>query len=197
MHAIPVDRYLGRGSGGTEMLREELEAENVGIRFPSPIRWLSGALSVKARHHEGTIKASSVVLAVADEDTFRLVRKGGLRLQGRKYEVEAYEEVRRDVACGHCCEWGHIEPQCPRTAARCGWCAEGHTTKHHRCPVEGCRARKGHWCQHTVPKCANCRGPHFAQANACPKKKAARGDAKGWSGGPPPPSGGSEARPRS
>ena len=32
IHAIPVARYLGRGSGGTEMLREELEAENVGIR---------------------------------------------------------------------------------------------------------------------------------------------------------------------
>ena len=132
MHTIPVARYLGRGSGSTEILREELEAENVGIRIPSPIRWLSGAPSVKDRHHEGTIKALSVVLAVTDEDTFRLVRKGGLRLQGRRYEVEAYEEVRPDVRCGHCCEWGHIEPQCLRTAARCGWCAEGHTTKDHR-----------------------------------------------------------------
>ena len=46
--------------------------------------------------------------------------------------------------------------------------------------MEGCRAKKGHWCQHTVAKRANCRGPHFAQANACSKKKAARGDAKGW-----------------
>ena len=31
-----------------------------------------------------------------------------------------------------------------------------------------------------VAKCANYRGPHFSQANACLKKKAARGDAKGW-----------------
>ena len=30
-----------------------------------------------------------------------------------------------------------------------------------------------------MAKCANCKGPHFAQANACPKKRAARGDAKG------------------
>ena len=85
----------------------------------------------------------------------------------------------RSVGCGHCCEWGHIEPQCPRTAAHCGWFAEGHTTEDHRCPVEGYQAGKGHWCQHTVPKCAKCRGPHFAQANACPKKKAVPGDAKG------------------
>ena len=31
-----------------------------------------------------------------------------------------------------------------------------------------------------MAKCANCKGPHPAQANDCPKKKAARGDAKGW-----------------
>ena len=121
MLAIPVARYLGRGSSGTEMLREEIEAENEGIRIPPTIRWLSGAPSFKARYQKGTIRASSVVLAVADEDTFRLVRKGGLRLQGRRYEVEAYEEVRLDVVCGHCSEWGQIEPQCPRTAASCGW----------------------------------------------------------------------------
>ena len=31
----------------------------------------------------------------------------------------------------------------------------------------------------TVAKCANCGGPHFGQAKACPKKKAARSEAKG------------------
>ena len=30
-----------------------------------------------------------------------------------------------------------------------------------------------------MAKCANCRGPHFAQAKACPKK-AARSEAEGW-----------------
>ena len=40
--------------------------------------------------------------------------------------------------------------------------------------------KKGHWCKHTVAKCANCGGPHFGQAKACPKKKAARIEARGW-----------------
>ena len=31
-----------------------------------------------------------------------------------------------------------------------------------------------------MAKCANCKGPHFAQANVCPKKKATRREAKGW-----------------
>ena len=62
---------------------------------------------------EGTIKASSVVLAVTDEDTCRLVCKGRLRLQGRRYETEAYEEIRPDVGCGRCGGWGRIEAQLP------------------------------------------------------------------------------------
>ena len=63
---------------------------------------------------------------------------------------------------------------------RCGWCAEQHRTLDHSCPVEWCEVKKGHWCKRTVVKCANCGGPDFGQAKACPKKKAARRDAKGW-----------------
>lgn len=78
----PCGPYLGKGTNGTEALREEIEAENDGIKIPSRVWWLSGMPSVKARFKEGSIKPSSVVLAVSDEDTFRLVCKGGLRLQG-------------------------------------------------------------------------------------------------------------------
>ena len=31
-----------------------------------------------------------------------------------------------------------------------------------------------------MARCANCKGPHFAQAKVWPKKKAARREAKGW-----------------
>lgn len=113
VHAIPVARFVGKGSNGTEALREELEAENEGLPIPSAIRWLSGAASVKTRYNEGIIKASSMVLAVKDEETYRLVRRAGLRLQDRRYDTEAYEEVRPDVRCGHCSGWGHIGAQCP------------------------------------------------------------------------------------
>ena len=97
-------RYLCRGTNGTETLREKIEAENGGIKIPSTIRWLCGAPSVKSRFKEGTTKAPSVVLAVSDEDTFHLVRKRGLRLQGRCHDTEAYEEVRPGVGYGRCCE---------------------------------------------------------------------------------------------
>lgn len=35
-------------------------------------------------------------------------------------------------------------------------------------------------------RCKNCRDPHFAQANVCPVKREARGNAMGW-GSPSPP----------
>ena len=66
---IPIAWYVGRGSHGTDSLREELEAENGGVRIPSTVRWLSGAASAKARYNDKTITASSVVSPVVDEST--------------------------------------------------------------------------------------------------------------------------------
>ena len=161
VHTIPIACFVGKSSNGTESLPEELKAENEGPAIPSAVRWLSGGTIVKAHYNEGIIKASSVVLAVKDEETYRLVRRGVLRLQGRRYDTEAYEDIRPNVRCGHCSGWGHIGAQCPRTTTRCSSCAE-HETKDHRCPVDGCKVKKGQWCQHTMAKCANCKGPHFA-----------------------------------
>ena len=41
IHNVPLDRYMGRvGGGGLLKLREELEAENSGVRIPAEVRWL-------------------------------------------------------------------------------------------------------------------------------------------------------------
>lgn len=50
-YGVPIARYLGRGAHGTETLREELEAENEGLKVPSRTRWLG----IKALYSEGTI----------------------------------------------------------------------------------------------------------------------------------------------
>ena len=98
-------RYLGRGSRGTDSLREELEVENEEFRIPSAIRWLSGATSVKGWFNDKIIMASSVVFAVSGESVYRSIQRSGVRLQGRRYEVEAYEEIRLEVRCGYGSGW--------------------------------------------------------------------------------------------
>ena len=37
IHNVPLDRYMG-GGGGLHKLREELEAENTGVRVPAEVR---------------------------------------------------------------------------------------------------------------------------------------------------------------
>lgn len=136
---------------------------------------------IRRRYHEEVIEASSVRFAVSGEKASSQIVKSGLRLAGRHYRVEAYEEARPDALCGRCCRWGHIEAYCNRDSpVRCAICAGRHATKEHGCRVEGCHGKKGRTCAHTTPKCTNCGGPHVAVADGCEAKRAARQEAKGW-----------------
>ena len=103
-----------------------------------------------------------------------------VRLAGCRHEVEPFEEAQPDAFCGRCCGWGHIAPHCPAAASRCSLRKEGRQTSDHQCPVERCRAKRGHLCAHVVARCRNCFGPHLSQVNVCPAKKKARQLAKGW-----------------
>ena len=122
------------------------------------------------------------MVPVLGEAVFTHLCKRGVRLQGRRYKADAYEEVRPDAYeevrldayCSRCSGWGHIGPRCTAAAPRCALCEGGHTTADHQCPVEGCRVGRGHPCPHCVAKCKNCGGPHLSQANACPEKGRVR-----------------------
>ena len=63
----------------------------------------------KARFKEGTIAASSVTFAVVGEVVFNRLRKSGLWLLGRRYDVGVFEEIRLDAQCGGCSGRVHIE----------------------------------------------------------------------------------------
>ena len=184
IHNVPLDRYMG-GGGGLRKLREELEAENTGVRVPAEIRWLSGA-KARARFHREGCGSSSVVAAVLSEEVFNQLCKRGIRLPGGRYEVDAFEEERPDALCLRCGEWGHVTPHCEAKDPRCAICAKGHATKDHRCSVEGCRVGRGRMCSHTTAKCTNCGGPHGARADACVAKKIAQHASRGWRSPPPP-----------
>ena len=124
---------MGKTVGGLRLLREELEAENEGVRIPADIRWLSRA-KAQARFQETRGGTSSVVAAVLGDATEGRVCKSGVHLFGRRYEVEAFEEARPDASCSRCCRWGHIAPHCSESP-RCALCAEDHTTHDHSVPL--------------------------------------------------------------
>ena len=125
-HNISFVRYMGKTVGGLRLLWEELEAENSGVSIPAEIRWLSRA-KAQTRFQELRDGTSSVVAAVLGDATFSRVCRSGIRISGRRYEVEAFEESRPDAFCNRCSCWGHIAPHCS-AAPRCSICAEEHIT---------------------------------------------------------------------
>lgn len=117
--------------GGLRRLREELEAENSGVHIPVEIRWLGGA-NIRTRFHADKDGSSSVVAAVLGEATFGRLCRAGVRLLGRRYEVDAFEEAGRpDAFCSQCSGWSHIAPHCSAAAPRCALCARDHLTTDH------------------------------------------------------------------
>ena len=147
-------------------------AENSGVSITAEIRWLSRA-KAQARFQEVKDGTSSMVAAVLGDATFSRVCKSGIRLFGRRYEIEAYEEARPDAFRNRCSRWGHIAPHCSADL-RCSVCAEDHTTQDRRCSVEGYRAGRGRGRPQETTKRANCKCPHGARADACAAKKEAR-----------------------
>jgi hypothetical protein len=179
VHAIPLLRYVGKGTLGTQKLRAEIEAENEGVVIPTQIRWLGSMSSIKDRWTRGDINASSVTFAVKGSDVANRLRKNGVKICGRMHEVEAYVEIAPDSLCTGCSGWGHIESNCPLPLnTRCAICAGSHKTSEHACPVVGCLRGKAQRCQHQTVKCANCKGPHTATSAECRKKNEAINKAK-------------------
>lgn len=151
----PVAPFVGTGRDtfGTEKLREELEAENERVKILIAVRYLGRPADVRTRYKEPTIVAPSVAFAVMGGD-LQSPSRGGQRLLGRRYDVEAFVEVRPNTMDGRYCGWGHIAPYCSRTF-RCALCAREHRTEKHECPVETCSARvrthHGQVCQLSGP----------------------------------------------
>ena len=80
------------------------------------------------------------------EETFNRLHKSGLRLLGRRYEIEAFEEARPDAMGGRCCGWCLIAAHCSREA-RCALCVGERRTDQYKYRVEGClvgKARRAH-----------------------------------------------------
>jgi len=174
MHGVNFDRYLGKKTGGgLEKLRQELQAQNERGVLPLTINCIGGPKDVQKKKVEGK-KASLVVFAVKGSKMAEKVLKGGLRVEGVKYDVEKFVSAGPDSFCGVCSRWRHVEVKCGSLKMpACMLCVGRHLTKDHKCKVAGCKANAGQNCTHNVDKCVNCKGNHIAKANCCVKKQEA------------------------
>jgi len=172
IHAVPLVRYMGKGTDGLQKMREELEAENEGIVISTQVRWLANPRTIRERRQNGEIAASSVVFVVKGSRVAQSLVKKGIKAAGVWYRVETYTNEGPDSRCELCCGWGHIENKCG-SEPKCGYCSGHHRTSDHKCNVVGCTAKQGSLCGHTLEKCPNCKGNHIAFSSRCVKKTEA------------------------
>jgi len=60
IHAVPLVRYMGKGTEGRPKMPEEFEGENKGIKIPTHVRWLAKPRTIRERRQNGAIATLSV-----------------------------------------------------------------------------------------------------------------------------------------
>jgi hypothetical protein len=157
VHDVDMVRYPDCEEG-LRLLGEQLVRHNVGLQLACLPRYLSG----KARDHQAT---GSVIIAFRNARAARSFRER-VRLDGQVKRTVRYWQARPSDQCNNCYAFGHHPRRC-RAPPTCGICAESHRTEDHQCKELKCTL-KGRTCKHTIPKCANCTGPHSAFDKQCP-----------------------------
>lgn len=77
VHAVPLVMYMGKGTEGLQMIRDEIHAENDRVVIPCQVRWLSNPHGIGGMRQRGEISASFVVFVVKGvKVACRLANKG-------------------------------------------------------------------------------------------------------------------------
>jgi len=177
IHAVPRVQYMGQGTQGLYMMRQQCEAENAGVIIPTQVRWLANPHAIREWRQNGEIAASSVVYDVNGSKVAKSLVKKAIEAAGVWYRVETYTHMGPESRCELCCGWGHIENKCG-SKPTLSYCSGHHRTRNDKCNMAGCTAMLGSLRSHTLEKCPNCKGNHIAFSMSCAKKteaaKAAR-----------------------
>lgn len=151
VHNVPTNF---EGAGTLEILHSGIPTYNKGVKIVGNPYWLTRDWQSK--------KNSSIVIAFRSaEEAAKLGPR--ITILGQTLQTEKFKATRATTQCTKCQAFGHNEARC-RNQPICNLCAEDHPTKAHKCLV--CNAR-GKPCNHTLPKCHNCQGPHSASSKQC------------------------------
>jgi hypothetical protein len=164
VHAVPLMRYMGKGTECLEKIGDGIHAETEGVVIPVQVRWLANPHGIRGRRPWGGISASSLFFVVKRDKVARRLAKEGIKAAGVWYRVESFTNVDPDSRCEHCCGWGHIKRKCSRKLT-CSYCSGPHCTSTDKYNVVGCISNPGSLCGHTQERCHNCKGNHIAFSN--------------------------------
>jgi len=168
INAVPLIRWMGKGTEGLQKMREESEAENEGKVIPTKVRWLANPCTITERWQNGEITVLSVVFVVKGSKVAHTLVKTGIKAAEVWYRVEKSTNKGPHTRCEVSCGWGHIENKCG-SKPKCGYCSGHHWTRDNKCNVVGCTATQASLSGHTLEKCPNCKGSHIAFSSRCAK----------------------------
>lgn len=150
IHGVPVDTDLSS-------VPSEISLYNNGLQVIGDPYWLTSAEKRQVQ------KAGSIVAAFATEKEASTCIRNRVYIAGISARVEKVYSTPMNAQCRQCQGFGHLENRC-RNHAKCQICGESHPTVQHLCNTCQTRGKK---CMHTLPKCANCKEPHTADAKDC------------------------------
>jgi hypothetical protein len=99
IHAVPLVRYMGKGTEGLQRMLEEFEAENEGVAIPTEVRCLANPRTIRERRQNREIVGSSVVFAVKGNNVPQRLVKMGIKAAGGWYRVIKYTNAGPDSRC--------------------------------------------------------------------------------------------------
>ena len=109
----------------------------------------------------------TVIVSVVDDNQGSVGRKlmnTVVSFSGASRRCLRWVEKEAQLFCTQCQCWGHLNYNCLSNVMRCSKCAGLHDYRQHDRFCETCKAGKGKLC---IPKCHNCRGPHFSSSKEC------------------------------
>lgn len=151
VHNVPT---TFEGADTLEILQTEIPTYNKGLQIVGNSYWLTKDWKNKQN--------SSIVIAFKTEAE---AKKLGSRIiiLGESLRTEKYRSIPATTQCDNCQGFGHTKLKC-RNQTACQLCAGTHPTSQHKCST--CTT-SGKPCIHTLPKCSNCKEPHFANSRDC------------------------------
>ena len=127
VHAVPLVRYMGKGTEGLRTVGDEIHAQNKGVVIRGQLRRLANPDSIREMRQRKEMTVLSVVFAVnGDKLAWRLVKEG-IKAERVWYRVKRCTNVCLGSTRGHCSGLVHIESKCSGKPT-CGCCSGPHCT---------------------------------------------------------------------